>query len=457
MKTKLLLISALFFIFMVSCNNELKENVADTNINSKENEKISLSRHELLALYISRKGNLVSSEEVQKKLVKSFNKTLDTKILIDSKNTDVKTLWIKDDRKTASVSDSRKKIDDIPLYIFQDKNENGFILASGDIRLPEVFAYSSQGTFDTNTGTGLDVFCEKLQVFIKDSLERFQANYDSLLVSAYKKQKAIKTELRSEPEDSEPEDCNEVAYEDSAISDEEYGPFVQVEWGQGYPHNTECPVVTCEGTKKNAMVGCMAVACAQIMSYHKFPPSLDGNSFDWDNMTAMPLCENISPIYQTQVAKLMHLIGVGINTNYNYNCSSAAYFFTIRPYFISLGYTSDYVCNYNLNTIKSSLINNCPVFISGDATTANVGHGWVLDGYKKIKTVVTYSVSNSDETINVFSSEIFSEYVHLNWGWWGTHDGHNGFYLSSVMSYTPQNEDYHFTRELEILPNIRPD
>ena len=46
--------------------------------------------------------------------------------------------------------------------------------------------------------------------------------------------------------------------------DNKIEPLIQVNWNQGTPYNTYCP-------RKEALVGCVAVAMAQAMSVHRYP------------------------------------------------------------------------------------------------------------------------------------------------------------------------------------------
>jgi hypothetical protein len=202
----------------------------------------------------------------------------------------------------------------VPDYIIQNKRDQGFVLASGDVRLPAVFAYSEKGTFDTNTGTGLDIFCERLPLFIADSLERFQANYKSLLSSAREKlgikskdarlksavasSSSLASDGMEEPEEEYCEPLMDVEdiYCPSTLT-EQIDPLVQVKWGQAYPYNKFCPS---RNECSNTAVGCVAVATAQIMSYHKYPSSLGGFSFDWDNMTSSSNIFSVSSTYEDQ-------------------------------------------------------------------------------------------------------------------------------------------------------------
>lgn len=66
------------------------------------------------------------------------------------------------------------------------------------------------------------------------------------------------------------------------IKREGVGPLLRTVWSQGSPYNDLCPG---EGQGKT-MAGCVAIAAAQIMNYHEWPPQGVGqHSYDWGGTT----------------------------------------------------------------------------------------------------------------------------------------------------------------------------
>jgi hypothetical protein len=73
-------------------------------------------------------------------------------------------------------------------------------------------------------------------------------------------------------EEGEEEYCDGwIEMEDAGSTlTEQIGPLLQVEWGQGYPYNKFCPDSGCTNYYGHVPAGCVAVATAQIMSYHQY-------------------------------------------------------------------------------------------------------------------------------------------------------------------------------------------
>jgi hypothetical protein len=148
-------------------------------------------------------------------------------------------------------------------------------------------------------------------------------------------------------------------------------------------------------------------------------------------MTAYPHINSLSSTYQDQIAHLMYYTAEGIQTTYG--CSgtgsgsvSVSSIWYADSYLGNLGYDADGVYLYHLPApaIKSSIFNNRPVIVEGLTIDGTIGHAWVIDGYQRLVTIVTYvwdyynclpPVSGNDEEFeDEFSYEIYSEYVHFN-------------------------------------------
>ncbi|MDR2775906.1 MAG: Spi family protease inhibitor [Tannerella sp.] len=186
MKKKLL--TGLLLALLLSCDSNSNIGVSYESAGITDQDlalNAPLSKEESLALYISQRGcSILSKEEVLDKILEGWNEALGSEVLENFHTANVETIWVDIGSEDETGEADSNETDQIPLYVFQKGGENGFVLVSGDVRLSEVFAYSSKGSYGTNTGTGLDVFNDLLHFYVKDSLSRFQAKYDSLLLSA---------------------------------------------------------------------------------------------------------------------------------------------------------------------------------------------------------------------------------------------------------------------------------
>jgi hypothetical protein len=285
-------------------------------------------------------------------------------------------------------------------------------------------------------------------------------------------------------------------------------PLSPVEWGQGNEfrrwssqfHEPFWDLVRYKNCiAGTAPAGCSAVAVAHIMSYWKYPSSIDGYSFHWDelnNYTGGSRTYNFdkrtianAPQYiKTEAARLMERIGANINTSYN--CienggSSSNLSACIKllqkcgyKYSFSIGSTP-FGFDYDYNTITASLNKNQPILARGDSykttkkylwglitsTSYSGGHAWVIDGYLKRRQTVTVKVElisrSTGKTLSrsISTTYNYANYLHNNWGWSGIDNGYfiNGSFNSNhvdLPSTTKSGEEGNFQYRIEIYPYI---
>lgn len=132
-----------------------------------------------------------------------------------------------------------------PYYIFNAENNNGFVIISGDDRLPEILAYSHTGHFDYSANP------EELNAFFSD-IEKSIAN------------------------------LNQKPYTRPRTVNKSVEPLLKTTWGQDHPYNKLTPVS--EGIQ--TPTGCTNTALAQIMKYWRYPERGNGIvSYEWMDQT----------------------------------------------------------------------------------------------------------------------------------------------------------------------------
>lgn len=203
-------------------------------------------------------------------------------------------------------------------------------------------------------------------------------------------------------------------------------PLLTSTWDQLAPYYDLCPLST---TGMRCLTGCVATAMAQIMYYHKWPETGEGNhsydwggrplsfdfehtTFDWDNM--LPAYKDVESTEEQReaVARLMLACGISVYMNYS-PTASGAYSKMVSDAlkdFFRYGEGTSNVTRINYseseweNIIYRELEEGRPVLYTGAGTGG--GHAFVCDGY------------DSDG------------YFHFNWGWSGAYDGY--FRLASL-------------------------
>ena len=188
-------------------------------------------------------------------------------------------------------------------------------------------------------------------------------------------------------------------------------PLITTTWDQGSPYNALCP--------NQDMAGCVAIAMAQIMKFHRLP-----TRFDWNNMP------NTGATYATQF--LIAEVGKAIGTNYGEESSSARISKALQE-FRTYGYNATLKDHIPSEVVFEMANFKRPVFMCGDRTLFK-GHAWVCDGLihnsSEYEYYVEYlyngSYDNFGETLIDLPGGfggISYTFFHMNWGWGGTHDG----------------------------------
>lgn len=177
------------------------------------------------------------------------------------------------------------------------------------------------------------------------------------------------------------------------------------------------------------LVGCNAVALAQVMNYWQYPILYNApRQFDWCNMTdSLNECtDGDYEIHRDAIAYLMYQCAMDIEAEFGCTGTISNLQKTRKALVEKYGYRSSasYLQRSSYYTsweamLRDNLDNEQPVIYRGK------GHAFVCDGYR------------DDGTF------------HFNWGWCGYYDGY--FSLSSL---TPS--DYDFTGDQAAIFNIYP-
>lgn len=286
-----------------------------------------------------------------------------------------------------------KAADGLPsLYVFDNGEDNGFMVVSADDMATPLLGYSDSGSIDPDN--------------LPPSLEYWLGEYNRQI--EYARTSGVST--RSENTRAiELPNWNAVA------------PKVKTQWNQDSPYNEFCPL---DGNV-HSFTGCVATSMAQVMNYFQYPAKGQGSikydcrslgitlelnfaniTFDWANMINN-YKGGYTPAQGSAVATLMQACGYAVQMSYsaqpqgsgavsgNIGGAMVNYF----NYDKGVRYYSRDMFTYtewakmlydNINTIG-------PVIYDG--TGAGGGHSFVFDGYQ-------------------------NGYFHVNWGWGGLSDGY---------------------------------
>lgn len=276
-------------------------------------------------------------------------------------------------------------------YIFNASDNKGFVIVSGDDRLPKYLAYSKENTFDYEN------FIEQIPIYF--------ININNMLKDSQKT----------------------AAFATSkSIMDNSVEPLLKTTWNQGTPYNNLTPILI---DNTHCATGCTNTAIAQVMKYWQYPTSGVGVvSYDWRGTTLTQdlslshyqwdIMENnyepydhISEASCNAVATLMRDCGYANATDYSAESgASLNYSALVRNFgydkaikILGLGLGTNNHTELE-NAMRSELDAGRPILVAGRTSFGSTAHAYVCDGYDN------------------------NGFFHFNMGWGGTNDG---YYLVS--------------------------
>lgn len=203
-------------------------------------------------------------------------------------------------------------------------------------------------------------------------------------------------------------------------------PIVKTKWHQGYPYNTQCPVIgqNSYGNNIYAAAGCVNIAVSQTAAYYKRP-----SNEDWGVMSAFGVYDPVSKSYNntspTGIAKVSRYIrGVGDYLDNNWGLRTGAKDKKAKKYFKKkMGLKKVSKDKYKYSRVIDRLNKRCPVYMFG-YRDGNMGHTWLVDGYLVQTCTITRDGSGT-ETRTLF---------HVNWGW--DNGKFDGYYVAGTFDPT---------------------
>ena len=284
-------------------------------------------------------------------------------------------------------------------YVFNVGNQDGFVIVSGDDVARPILAFGDNGAFDVNNVP------ENVQYWL----------------DCYKKQieYAVANGIEVKADNGGVADPGNVIVE----------PLLgEIAWDQGKPYNNRCPKI---GISR-CYTGCAATSMAQVMKYHSYPESGEGQfkyktyrkkiqvevelgaTYHWDRMT--PTYDRSSSDYSIfEVAQLMEHVGASLQMDYGTATmgGSGATAYAQNPALINNFHYNKYL--YYLNhdyvddarwkhVVRQELDCKRPLLYAG--MSEGGGHSFVCDGYTD------------------------NDYYHFNWGWSGDL---NGYYAMDAL------------------------
>ena len=316
-------------------------------------------------------------------------------------------------------------------YIFTSASDvTGFVIVSGDERMPDILAYSDENNFDT----------DNIPPNVRYWLDCYEEAFSTLNSSDNPKTKGIES-----------------------VNPDGVAPLLESNaWGQGDPYNRLCPSVR----NVKCVTGCVATAMAQVMNFHRYPDTGKGSvnyttetnriklqrdfssvQFHWDKMLDA-YRKNYTQEEADAVAELMYACGTSVKMDYctsEQGGSGAFQTDLIIAFVDNFKYDNDAAfmdrryCSIDdwHQFIINELNAGRPINYAGQSMRDG-GHSFVFDGYK----------------MNPGGNY---PYYHVNWGWNGSCDGYY-----QITDLHPSEDGQHatydaFNSSQQMTINIKPE
>lgn len=293
------------------------------------------------------------------------------------------------------------------FYVFNRGDEGGFVIVSADERTTAaILAYSDQGSFAVED--------------MPDNVSGWLEGYTEQ-ISALREANATGGHIVT------------------ATGTPVVEPLITTQWDQEDPFNAKTPKLSGEHTP----AGCVAVATAQIMNYHRWPNRGTGSiEYEWHNSYLD--CDFEDCVYDwddLDVAQLLCDVGIACQTSYGESGSSSYDWNAGHALITYFGYDKGMQLHFRSmcgdwnptawdDMLRAELDAHRPVYYSGvlKKGRSSIGHSFVCDGYDS------------------------EGYFHFNFGWSGFGDG---WFVTQAVN--PDDETHGYNADQSVITHIMPD
>jgi hypothetical protein len=464
---KLILFLNLISLFNWSCTD------VNNDINLSENNDIVLESNPIAIL--KKNDFKISNENAKKQLELYMN-------YVEPQTRSGCNIQIIDDGKisyplTSVTRSIGRETIGVYKYVLSSKDSKGFALVCDDLRQPGILAYCPEGSLnDTLFNEGLAQYMRKLPQIISHKIDETMEIWSDQQINKKIANKQLKTLTTRNTiwggGENLPPDSNDTInggpiympqYDGTRTSGDTTFVFnnfrlyishianrdfrVPVNWGQNDPYNKDVPYQCGAG---KAPAGCVAVAIAQIMAYHKYP-----SNYNWDILVQSPTISSTSVTDEARRNEVARLIAdIGRKVNMNYDCSgSGATISKANDALKSYGYKTKGVMDYYLFT---TIYYECycdyfnPAYFKGPfyfrgSNSNGEGHAFVVDGIFEYFPVILYDYEEWVNGVKIVSEPRAMLFVifntaadfHINWGWNGSS---NGYFAQENLDFNDERK-----------------
>ncbi len=292
-------------------------------------------------------------------------------------------------------------------YIFNVKNDKGFVIVAGDDYVHPVIGYSFSGKYKSSNQS--------------PSFINWMDNYKNQIIFIQENKVPNTTEIQEAWQKYSASTKTKFISPMSSVA-----PLTTSIWSQGCLFNDSCPVDS-SGPCNHVVTGCVATALAQVINYYNYPQNGSGShtylsnygtltanfgntTYNWANM-ADTLNSSSTAAQVASVAQLISQCGIGVEMSYSPGGSGAYSINALNAIVHHFNFSKDIEMVSRINypdsvwnqILRNELNQNRVMYYDGSGSG---GHAFVCDGYQN------------------------DDYFHFNWGWNGSHNGY--FYVTNL-------------------------
>lgn len=357
---------------------------------------------------------------------------------------------IKKIQSIESIKDIHTKSTTYPdtlLYIVNFENNSGYAILAADSRIKEeILAFADSGNISTNSiltpydstispiRPTIDYFDEYYNEYYIGSPQESPEAFILDIATSYAQEQILHftqpgniTDIHIHPGDN----TGTMQYPKYVTQYYQNikSPLLKTTWHQRFPYNYYIP--------NQKAAGCVPIAISQILAYNEWPTQLviDNTTIHWDAINSSNFTTNNTPA-ANEAAKLIYMVHMDCETE-RWPGGSFTLPYKTAAFLEDYGYINVVKhTGYDENAIITMLDANKPVFIAAvqDYIIWN-GHGWVIDGYKKLYEKIEWYDYVSDTYIRT-SNEFLGYYLNCNWG------NNCSTYVASGIFHSPSGMHY---------------
>ena len=384
----------------------------------------------------------------------------------------------------------------VQIYSFTTENpaneQNGYVLASNDIRVGNILAVVDEGSLDDEeTAWFMDIVFKGLE----DYIDRTIAEYESISDEEVQRAAARSVTTINGVVDGDPNvgsgsgsitpSSGQTNLGTSGLYQTQetgiktlvqvvwswydgYYATIPVTWNQGNPYNYVVNSARNGSATNYYITGCGPTAIAQLMAFHERPltcmvnqtvPYLNVNyynhSYNWAVMKSSLPIDGTADNGNRDIAILMYEIGKRAGSTYHASnpsaededkrgASTSTSNSGMRTALTQMGYTTPgSFTPYDFSAISSSIAANKPVIVTGYTdeddyifftVPAGTGHAWLIDGVRRMSYIEyfsdgsSYSYTTPGAETGHGSPDLC--YVRCNLGWGSSKDA---WYRSEIF------------------------